>query len=158
VAGSGGKLTFTSPKGELPAVKVTLDAPKQTLAVATKGDALDVTLPSVLRNTMTIGTKGFRLDEFFDLKGKFKATSGYRKIAFVNDKAKVTIKGAGSDAMTLALLLGDPGFAYESGVTPLRFVVTSEGAPVLDKTFTALVAGTQSVDKTGAVVFKLKSL
>ena len=158
VAGSGGKLTFASPKGDVPAVKVTLDPPNQILTVATKSDAIDVTLPSVLRNTMTIGSKGFRLDELFDVKGKFKATAGYRKIAFVSDKAKATVKGPGTDAVTLGLLLGDPGFAYDSGVTELRFVVTSEGTPILDKTFTTLVVGAQSMDKNGVVVFKLKSL
>ncbi len=158
VAASGGKLTFASPKGVLPAVKVALDPPNQTLTVTTKGDTIDLSLPSVLRNTLAIGAKGYRLDELFDAKGKFKATAGYRKIAFVSDTAKVAANGTGTDSATLGLLLGDPGFDYESGVTPLRFTITSEGNTVLDKTFTTLVTGTQKLDKHGIVVFKLKSL
>lgn len=59
---------------------------------------------------------------------------------------------------SLVLLLGDPGFLYESGVSELRFQIRSGGATVLDKTFTALVTATQKVDATGAVIFKLKSV
>jgi len=157
--GSAGKFTFASPRGEVPAVKVTIDPPKQTVAVSTKGDTIDASVPTVLRNTMLLGPKSYRLDEYFDVRGKFRTTSGYRKIAFVCDKTKATIKGPGLDAVSFGLLLGDPGFAYESGVTELRMRVLSEGAMVLDKTFTTLVTATQKVDsRTGAIIFKLKSL
>jgi len=158
IAGTSGKFTFASPRGEIPAVKVTIQPVTQTIAVATKADTINDSVPAVLRNPMTLGAKGYRLDEFLDAKGKFRVTSGYRKIAFVCDKAKVKIKGPGTDAVSFGLLLGDPGFLYESGVSELRFQIRSGGATVLDKTFTALVTATQKVDATGAVIFKLKSV
>jgi hypothetical protein len=155
--GTEPKLSFKSAKGVLPAVAVKLDESSQTISLSSKGNTITDSLPSVVRNTVTIGNKGYKLDEFFDEKGTFTATSGYRKTAFVVAAAKITAKAAGKDGASFAMLLADPSFTYTSTTSPVRIRVFDGTTLLIDKTLTTLVSGTESTDsKTGVKVFKLK--
>lgn len=155
---SNGKFSFKSASGVVPAESVQILPKTQSIKVTSSKDTLTDTVPSVLRNTLTLGSKGYKLDEFFEEGGKFVVTSGYRKTAFVVYTAKATVKAPGLDTITLSMLLGDPAFDYESGVSLMRFRLLSAGTPLLDKTFTTFVTGTETVDaKTGVTAFKLKN-
>ncbi|MCK6474412.1 MAG: putative Ig domain-containing protein [Planctomycetes bacterium] len=155
---SNGKFSFKSASGVVPAESIQILPQTQSIKVTSSKDTLTDTVPSVLRNTLTLGPKGYKLDEFFEEGGKFVVTSGYRKTAFVVYSAKGLSKGSSTDTLTLTMLLADPAFDYESGVSLLRFRLLSAGTPLIDKTFTTFVTGTESIDaKTGITAFKLKN-
>jgi hypothetical protein len=163
LTGKGGKLSFKSPKGN-PSFAVSLDESGQTVKLSAKNETSTDTLPGILTNTLMIGSKSYKLDEFFDSKGTFTPTSGLRKTAFVASSAKLTAKGSGKDSASYALLLGDPGFVFptvtSNGNTDktLRFQVLNGSTTVIDKTFTTLVTETTGTDKkTGAKTYKFKS-
>ena len=161
LTGTAPKFSFKSAKGVLPAVAVKLDESGQKISLAAKGETVTDTLPGVLRNTVKLGNKSYRLDLFFDAKGKFTPALGYRKTAFVVASAKLNTKTAGKSSAAFAMLLGDPAFQFPatSGSKAARFrVLNSSGAVVLDKEFSSLLTVTESTDKlTGAKIFKLKS-
>ncbi len=150
---SNGRFSFKSTKGATPIESVTIDPRKQVIVLSTKKDAIPDSVPGVLRHTLILGNKGYKLDLFFDSKGKFTPTSGYRKTAFVVDKAKVSTKGT----LVLLMLLGDPSFTYTSGTSIMRFRMLNGATVLVDKTFTDLVSSKESTDgRTGGTVFKLK--
>lgn len=161
LTGKGGKLSFKSPKGT-PTFTVSLDESGETVKISAKNETSTDTLPGILPNTMVLGSKSFKLDEFFDTKGTFTPTSGLRKTAFVVSQAKLTSKAAGKDSATYALLLGDPGFVFPSVTSngndkTFRFQVLNGTTTVIDKTFTSLVTETTGTDKkTGAKTYKFK--
>ena len=154
-----GRFTFTSDKGVTPQVKVLVDPRSQTVKLSSRKDTLADGVPGTVRTTTMLGDRGYRLETFLDQKGRFTATSGYRNTAFVVDKAKVSSKGPGKDVIKIAMLLGDPAFTYESGVSELRFRVLRAGSAIFDKTFTQLVLSKEGVDrKTGAVFTMMKRI
>jgi len=156
--GSEPKLQFKTDKGVIPASAVKIDESSQVISLAVKGTTISDVLPGTFRHAVTLGNKGFKLDEFFNEKGAFISTSGYRKTAFVVASAKINAKAAGKDTAALSLLLADPAFAYASGTSAMRIRILNGTTVIIDKTFTTLVTGTESTDaKTGQKVFKLKS-
>ncbi|MCX7803949.1 MAG: Ig domain-containing protein [Planctomycetota bacterium] len=149
---------YEPPSGETgPFVKLQIDPKKQTIKLATKNDTFTDSVPGVLRNAMSVGNKGFRLDEYFNEDGKFTPTSGYRKTAFVVTKAKVAARGGTDGTLALSMLLADPAFQYVSGTTTLRFRLTRGGSVLVNKDFTALATGTTSVTSDGIALYKIKA-
>jgi hypothetical protein len=148
-------------KGSNPAAAVKLDESAQILSLAEKGLTISDRYKTTLRNTVKLGTKTYRLDLYFDDKGKFTPALGYRKTAFVVASAKLTAKAAGKDAVAFSMLLGDPAFTPPSDPNDktVRFRATnSSGTLIIDKDFTAITTVTSTTDKaTGAKVYKLKS-
>jgi hypothetical protein len=146
-------------KGTNQALK--LDESSQSLAWSEKGLTITDRGKTTLRNIVKLGTKAYRLDLFFDDKGKFTPALGYRKTAFVAASAKIGIKGAAKDSASFSMLLGDPAFVFPSLADnkTVRFrMFNLLGATVIDKDFTSIVTFTVSTDKaTGAKTYKLKS-
>lgn len=158
MTGTPVKYSFASPSGEDPAVKVQISPSKQTLKWSVKNGTFTDTVPSTLRHTTIVGGRGYRLDEAFSEKGSFKPALAYRRKAFVVTKGAITALGAGNDSISLSLLLADPGFAYESGVSVLRFRLLEGATELVDREFTLLGTATEGEDRaTGATTYKLKT-
>ena len=149
-----GKFLFATPRGETPIVKVQVVPAKQTIVVKTKKDDISDKPPITLRSDTVLGSRGYRHDLDIDGDGVFRATGGYRNITMVVPSAKAKVKGAGEDLLKVGFLLADPGFVYESGVTPVRLRVIEDGDVLVDRTFTELVTGT-AVNDGGRTVYKL---
>jgi hypothetical protein len=155
-----GRFVFSSQPGVEPVLVITIDPRKQAIKVKSTHDTFTDRVPSVLRNAVTLGGRGFRLDEFFDESGSFAPAIGFRRTAVVCEKAKVSVHAgdAGGDSAQFSLLVADPSFSYESGVTALRFRLLSDGVALIDRTFTALASSRESADaQSGVTVFRLKA-
>ena len=87
---------------------------KQTLSWTTKGDTIGETVPGILTQLVTIGSRGYRLLLSFDENGVFHPALDFERTAFVVRSGKLTVRGPGQDAGKLALLLADPNFSYEA--------------------------------------------
>jgi hypothetical protein len=159
LAGTPAKYAFASPSGEAPAVKVQLSPAKQTLKWAVGNATFTESVPATLRHTTILGGRGYRLDEAFTDRGAFKPALAYRRKAFVATKGTITALGAGNDAIKLSLLMADPGFTYESGVSLLRFRLLNGATVLFDRDFTLLGTATTGEDgATGATTYKMKGL
>ena len=158
---AAGKFMFKSVKGSAPTDIVLIDPHVETIAITSTSDTFTDTFPNTLRNTVMLGDRGYKLDEFFDIKGVFTPTSGYRKTAFVVAKAAVTAgKGPNLDSATFNMLLADPAFAYIPGSSDLEFrvIISDTSLVAIDKVFTSLVTSKTTTDKkTGVTLFKLTS-
>jgi hypothetical protein len=159
MTGTVKKYVFASPKGVTPVLRVQLSPMKQTLKWVVKGDTIAESVPSTLRHAAILGGRGYRLDEAFDAKGIFKPALAYRRRSFVASKGAIAAGVAGKDSVKLSLLLGDPAFTYDPGVSVLRFRMLDGATVLLDRDFTLLGTGSQGTDKaTGAPVYSVKSL
>jgi len=156
LVGSRPKFTF---KATNQALK--LDESSQSLMWSQKGLTINDRGKTTLKNIVKLGTKAYRLDLFFDDKGKFTPALGYRKTAFVVASAKVGLKGVGKDSASFSMLLGDPSFVFPSladNKTARFRLLNSAGTVLVDKDFTSIVTSTVATDSaTGAKVYKLKS-
>jgi len=161
LSGNKPKYFYKSATGVSPARSVKLDLSAMTLAVGGKNETITDTLPSIMTNKLTLGSKGYKLDLQVDSKGKFTPTAGYRKTAFVVAAAKLTAKAAAKDSLAFSMLLGDPNFGLTSSgtistagtSTPVIFKITSTATKAsLQKVFTGLVTTTLK-----AGVYKMKS-
>lgn len=157
---TGARPTFSF-KGTNPAAALKLDESNQTISLSEKSLTITDTYKNTLRNTVKLGTRIYRLDLFFDDKGKFTPALGLRKTAFVAASAKLSAKAAGKDSASFSMYLGDPAFTPPSAPNDksVRFRVSnSAGTVVMDKDFTSIVTVASTTDKaTGAKVYKLKS-
>ena len=151
----GGLVSHTD-KAVIPAVTTALAPSKQTLKWSVTKATLTETLPSVLRESVLIGARGYRMEAFVDEPGKLVVPRDLRRSAFVVAKASIKTAGNGKDTVSLGFLLADPAFAYEAGVTTLRIRLLDGLDVLLDRDFTPL--GTAVVGEgSGSVVFKLKT-
>ena len=157
LSGTSKKLAWKSPKGELPARAVALSTSGQSLKWGMKQDSIAETIPGVHRAVLRVGDAAFRMNLSFNEKGSFKGPVGFLRPSFVLVKGALSAGEPGSDAAKLALLLADGAFLYETGDT-LRVRLLEGETVLLDRDFTALGTGTQSTDKSGSLLFKLKTL
>jgi len=150
---------WRSPKGSVPVEQVKLGPGKQTLSWTTKGDTLTETVPGILTQLVTIGSRGYRLLLSFDERGVFRPALDLERTAFVVRTGALTVKGPGNDSAKLSLLLGDPNFSYEAGVSELRIRLLEGTNVLLDRDFTALggEAKVTTDARTGALVFAFKT-
>ena len=154
--GTTASMSFNSPSGAVPAEAVKLSLSKQSLSWKTSNDSLAATVPGIQMVVLKMGSRSYRTDVRFDTKGTATANSAVRP-SFVLTKGKLSVGNAGSDSATLGVLLSDASFLYNTGDT-LRIRLL-EGATVLvDRDFTALGVGQSSTDKSGRLVFTLKTL
>ena len=103
-----------------------------------------------------MGSHSYRTAVHFDENGGANALSAVRP-CFVLERGKLNVGRAGADSATLSILLSDASFVYQTNDT-LRIRLL-EGATVLvDRDFTALGQGRQSIDKFGKLVFTVKNL
>ena len=144
-AGSKPKFTFKSAKGAKPSISVVLDESNQTITINAKFETFADKVPGVFHNMVQLGANTFMVDQAFDAKGKFTATSGYRSTAFVVAGASVRIGKPGKpgkpgkDSAMFSMLLGDPAFAFPgaSGAKTVHVRVTNVlNQTVIDKDLT----------------------
>lgn len=154
--GTSKSLQWKSPKEDLPRVAVKLSASKQNLKWAMKNDSITETVPGVHRAVLRIGDTSYRMNLSFDEKGKFKAPIGFLRPSFVVIKGKISSGDPGADSVQVGALLADGAFLYEAGDT-LRIRVLEGETVLVDRDFTALGSVKVSTDKSGALLFKLKS-
>jgi hypothetical protein len=158
--GTDKTLSWRSPKGAVPAASVKLGPGNQTLSWVTKNDTLTETVPGVLTQIVTIGSRGYRLLLTFDEKGVFHPALDFERAAFVVRTGKLTVKGPWDDGAKLSLLLADPSFAYEAQTSALRIRLLDGAQVLLDRDFTAL-GGEPKVTtdaRTGSLVYAFKTL
>jgi len=121
-----------------PSESVSLVPDRQTLSWSTGSDTFTETVPGVLSQRVTIGDAGYRLLLRFDEKGGFRPALGFERPAFVLSQGSLSVDGPGLDSAKLTLLLGDPNFSYEGGVSTLRFRILEGATELMDRNFTAL--------------------
>ncbi|HEX2486458.1 MAG TPA: Ig domain-containing protein, partial [Myxococcota bacterium] len=158
--GSDKSLSWRSAKGVTPGEQVKLGPGNQTLSWSTKSDTLTETVPGILTQTVTIGSRGYRLLLTFDERGVFHPALDFERAAFVVRTGKLTVKGPGDDAAKLSLLLADPNFAYEAQTSPLRIRILEGTNVLVDRDFT-LLGGEAKVTtdaRTGSLVYAFKTL
>ncbi len=154
--GTTASLSFKSPSGAVPGEAVKLSLAKQSLSWKTSSDSLVVTVPGIQMVVLTMGSQTYRTAVNFNAKGAANAFSAARP-SFVLSKGKLSVGNTSNDVATLGMLLSDASFLYHTGDT-LR-VRLLEGATVLaDRDFTALGVGQTSINSSGTLVFKLKTL
>jgi hypothetical protein len=150
---------WRSAKGVEPVEAVKLGPAKQTLSWSTKNDTITETVPGILTQTVTIGSRGYRLLLSFDENGVFHPALDFERAAFVVRTGKVVVKGPGDDTAKLSLLLADPNFFYEAQTSPLRIRLLEDGDVLLDRDFTLLgdVAKVTTDSRTGSLVYAFKT-
>jgi hypothetical protein len=160
LAGTEKTLSARSANGVVPVEQVKLGPAKQTLSWVTKNDTLAEAVPGILTQIVTIGNRGYRLLLSFDENGAFHPALDFERTAFVVRTGKIAVKGAGDDGAKLSLLLADPNFGYDAGLSTLRFRLLDGDQVLFDRDFTALggEAKVTTDDRTGALVFSVKTL
>jgi hypothetical protein len=121
-----------------PSESVSLVPDRQSVSWSTGSDTFTETVPGVLAQRVTIGDAGYRLLLRFDAKGGFRPALGFERPAFVLSQGSIAVEGPGLDSAKLTLLLGDPNFSYEGGVSTLRFRILEGATELMDREFTML--------------------
>lgn len=158
--GTDKSLAWRSAKGATPAEQVKLAPGNQTLSWATKNDTIAETVPGVLTQTVTIGSRGYRLPLTFDERGAVHPALDIERAAFVVRTGKLTVKGPGDDSAKLSLLLADPAFSYEAQTSVLRIRLLDGATALVDRDFTLLggAAKVTTDSRTGSLVYAFKTL
>jgi hypothetical protein len=156
LGGSSTSMGYKSPSGALPAEALKLTLAKQALKWSSKNDTIEATAPGVHQVILEIGSKTYRTNVGFDEQGKATALSVMRP-AFVLTKGKLGVGNNGADAAKLSMLLSNDSFLYVTGDT-LRIRLLEGTTVLLDRDFTALGEGVSATDKSGKLVYKLKTL
>ncbi|WP_374089893.1 Ig domain-containing protein [Methylomicrobium lacus] len=154
-SGTLGILNYEAPDQS---VKVKIAPRQQTLFVETHNTNLGNGLPAdLLPNVLILGGKGFKLKEFLDQSGTFRAPSGYRSTAFVAVNGLIRANAdAAKNYARFNLLLADPTYDYAPG-DPVRIRLMSGQSVLLDKELTSLIEPSTGVDRvTGIATFSLK--
>jgi hypothetical protein len=139
---------------------VKLGPAKQTIAWTTKNDTLAETVPGILTQIVTIGSRGYRLLLSFDERGVVHPALDIERTAFVVRTGKLVVKGPGDDSAKLSMLLADPSFFYEAQTSPLRIRLLEDGEVLVDRVFT-LLGGEPKLTtdaRTGSLVYAFKTL
>lgn len=152
--------SYKSASGEIPVEGAKLTPDKQTLAWSTSSDTLAETVPGVLSQTVKLGDDTFAVKLRFDEKGGFRPALAFERTVFVLSKGTIGLKGPGLDSAKLSLLLADPNFSYEGGVSTLRVRILDGATVLLDRDFSALGApASEKLDaNTGKLTYTLKTL
>jgi hypothetical protein len=152
--------TYKSASGGIPVESAKLTPDKQTLSWSMASDTIAETVPGVLSQTVTLGDDAWRVLLRFDEKGGFRPALAYERVVFVLSKGSISLTGPGLDAAKLSLLLADPNFAYEAGVSTLRIRILDGTTVLLDRDFTPLGGiAKQGIDsRTGRPWISFKTL
>jgi len=154
--GTGTSFHFTAPLSQVPSESVKLLLSKQMVQWKSSRDSIAATVPGLQDVALTLGSQSYRTTVNFDESGRANALSSVRP-CFVLAKGTLRIRKADPDSATVAMLLSDPSFVYQTGDT-LR-VRLMEGTKVLvDRDFTALGVGQQTTTNDDKLVFTVKTL
>jgi hypothetical protein len=139
---------------------VSVSADRQALSWSTGSDTFAETVPGVLSQHVTLGDSRWRLLLRFDDRGGFRPTGGFERPAFVLSQGSLSVAGPGLDSAKLTLLLADPNFSYEGGVSVLRLRILEGATELMDREFTSLGGpaklGTDKV--TGKTTYAFRTL
>jgi hypothetical protein len=155
--GDGQTMSFADAGPPSESVKLTMD--RQSVSWSTGDDTFDVSVPSSLAHTLTLGDRRYRLLLRFDARGGFRPALAYERTAFVLSAGSLAVKAPGTDTARLTMLLADPSFAYAQGDT-LRIRILSGMTELLDRDFTAL-GGVPRVtldSRTGRTTYSFRTL
>jgi len=154
-SGTLGVLDYAAPDQS---VKVRIAPRQQTLIVEARNTNLGTGLPAdLLPNVLILGGKGFKLKEFLDQSGTFRAPFGYRSAAFVAVNGLLhTNATAAKNYARFNLLLADPAYDYAPG-DPVSIRLLDGQTELVDKDLTSLLVSSTGVDRvTGISTFSLK--
>jgi hypothetical protein len=104
----GKGFAYSTAKGVVPAIKVSLMPSTQTLTVSMSGTEIGAVLPATVANTVNLGSEQRVLQVALDAKGKFLPTTAYKSEAVVVTSATVKDSGTTKDSLVLKLNLADP--------------------------------------------------
>jgi hypothetical protein len=150
---------YSTAKGVVPAIKVSLMPSTQTLKVSMSGTEIGATLPETLANTVNLGSEQRALQVALDAKGKFLPTAAYESEAVVVTSATVKDSGTTKDSLVLKLNLADPAllsvYDFDTPCPPTNkhckqpevaiTLYDENSAVLLSKTLTNLLATTRTV-------------
>jgi hypothetical protein len=152
MTGTAKQCAYHTALGVKPAVSVGVSSTSQVIRWASTSDTLTETLPTESRLAVSLGSRGWLLDQLVGADGRFRAPGGFRHKAFVVAGGTIRVAGAAKDTATLSMRLADPAFAYQAGVSTLRVRLLDGANVLLDRDFTALGAATTSTDPLTHVV------
>jgi hypothetical protein len=109
------------------------DLASERLDLSASGLSWTDALPGTLDLRLRIGAQSRRLRLQLDERGRFRATADLRSSAFVIARATLTRDAGNRGALTLDALLGDPAFAFDPLVDPLRVLVRHAGTLLLER-------------------------
>ena len=155
----GKGFAYSSAKGEVPAIQVSLMPSTQTLTVSMSGTEIGAVLPETLANTVNLGSEQRALQVALDAKGKFLPTTAYKSEAVVVTSATVKDSGTTKDSLVLKLNLADPAllsaYDFDTPCPPTNkhckqpevaiTLYDESGDVLLSKTLTSLLATTRTV-------------
>jgi uncharacterized delta-60 repeat protein len=155
----GKGFAYSTAKGVVPAIKVSLMPSTQTLTVSMSGTEIGAVLPETLANTVNLGSEQRALQVALDAKGKFLPTAAYQSQAVVVTSATVKDSGTTKDSLVLKLNLADPAllsaYDFDTPCPPTNkhckqpevaiTLYDESGDVLLSKTLTSLLATTRTV-------------
>lgn len=156
LAGTSTSMRFTTPSGQVPSESVNLSLSKQLFHWKASRDSIAATVPGLQNVALTMGSQVYRTTVSFDASGSANALSSVRP-CFVLAKGTLRVRQADLDTATLAMLLSDPSFVYQTGDT-LRIRLLEGTTVLVDRDFTALGVGEQTTNNDGELVFTVKTL
>lgn len=134
-----------------------LSMAKQALKWKAGKMSLDLTLPSIPRVVFRLGGESFRMELNVDEKGGFKAPNGFRRPSFVLASGQLLVAGSAMGSAKLKMMLADLSLVYDAGVSTLRVRILDDSTVLLDRDFTALGEAKITTDKSGALLYKIKT-
>ncbi len=167
----GKGFAYSTAKGVLPAIKLSLMPSTQTLKVSMSGTEIGATLPEMVANTVNLGSEQRALQVALDAKGKFLPTTAYKSEAVVVTSATVKDSGTTKDSLVLKLNLADPAllsaYDFDTPCPPtnkhckqpeVAITLYDENDDVLlSKTLTNLLATTRTLSGD-TVVYTMKKI
>jgi len=155
----GKGFAYSTAKGVVPAIKVSLTPSTQTLKVSMSGTEIGATLPETVANTVNLGSEQRSLQVALDAKGKFLPTAAYQSEAVVVTSATVKDSGTTKDSLVLKMNLADPAllsvYDFDTPCPPTNkhckqpgvaiTLYDENGVVLLSKTLTDLLATTRTV-------------
>lgn len=147
---------YTTPRGQIPRESVKLSLSRQTLQWSSSRDTIAATVPGLQTVALSLGLQPYRTTVNFDERGRANAFDSVRP-CFVLATGKLRLRSDGTDSATLAMLLSNSSFLFETGDT-LRIRLLQDATVLLDRDFTALGVVKPTAGKDGALVFNLKTI
>ncbi|MBK9387148.1 MAG: putative Ig domain-containing protein [Planctomycetes bacterium] len=137
-------------------IAVGYDLATERLDLSASGLSWTDALPGTLDLRLHIGAQSRRLRLQLDERGRFRATADLRSSAFVISRASLTRDGSNRGALALDALLGDPAFAFDPLVDPLRMRVRHEETLIVERDLGSVASVKTKRDaRSGALLYQI---
>ncbi|MBL8900843.1 MAG: hypothetical protein JNM84_24640 [Planctomycetes bacterium] len=137
-------------------IAVLYDLATERLDLSASGLSWTDALPGTLDLRLHIGDQSRRLRLQLDERGRFRATADLRSSAFVIARASLTRDVSSRGAIALDALLGDPAFAFDPLVDPLRVRVRHAGTLLVERDLSSAASvKTKSDARSGALLYQI---